>query len=117
FSSRRRHTSFSRDWTSDVCSSDLQIDYSVLEKLDKAGFKDSYRLLNDTFASSVPTFKSGEGKIKSSNAGIGKRIDFLWANPVAAKMVTKSTIIKNDQTHVISDHYPVYVELTLPENR
>lgn len=94
-----------------------QIDYSVLEKLDKAGFKDSYRLLNDTFASSVPTFKSGEGKIKSSNAGIGKRIDFLWANPVAAKMVTKSAIIKNDQTHVISDHYPVYVELTLPENR
>src|SRR5690606_41024677 len=24
FSSRRRHTSFSRDWSSDVCSSDLQ---------------------------------------------------------------------------------------------
>src|SRR5690606_39365125 len=26
FSSRRRHTSFSRDWSSDVCSSDLRID-------------------------------------------------------------------------------------------
>src|SRR5690606_23117266 len=25
FSSRRRHTSFSRDWSSDVCSSDLYI--------------------------------------------------------------------------------------------
>src|SRR5690606_41083287 len=25
FSSRRRHTSFSRDWSSDVCSSDLAI--------------------------------------------------------------------------------------------
>src|SRR5690606_40602890 len=25
FSSRRRHTSFSRDWSSDVCSSDLRI--------------------------------------------------------------------------------------------
>src|SRR5690606_40080462 len=24
FSSRRRHTSFSRDWSSDVCSSDLR---------------------------------------------------------------------------------------------
>src|SRR5207302_8694197 len=24
FSSRRRHTSFSRDWSSDVCSSDLE---------------------------------------------------------------------------------------------
>src|SRR5690606_9590022 len=26
FSSRRRHTSFSRDWSSDVCSSDLCVD-------------------------------------------------------------------------------------------
>src|SRR5690606_39623358 len=25
FSSRRRHTRFSRDWSSDVCSSDLQL--------------------------------------------------------------------------------------------
>src|SRR5690606_39970644 len=25
FTSRRRHTSFSRDWSSDVCSSDLQL--------------------------------------------------------------------------------------------
>src|SRR5690606_40134997 len=26
FSSRRRHTRFSRDWSSDVCSSDLDLD-------------------------------------------------------------------------------------------
>src|SRR5690606_40619281 len=26
FSSRRRHTRFSRDWSSDVCSSDLSVD-------------------------------------------------------------------------------------------
>src|SRR5207302_6621964 len=26
FSSRRRHTRFSRDWSSDVCSSDLRLD-------------------------------------------------------------------------------------------
>src|SRR5690606_40310761 len=29
FSSRRRHTSFSRDWSSDVCSSDLCADSRV----------------------------------------------------------------------------------------
>src|SRR5690606_39452227 len=28
FSSRRRHTRFSRDWSSDVCSSDLQLGQS-----------------------------------------------------------------------------------------
>src|SRR5690606_40095305 len=29
FSSRRRHTSFSRDWSSDVCSSDLNLAIAV----------------------------------------------------------------------------------------
>src|SRR5690606_39877709 len=29
FSSRRRHTRFSRDWSSDVCSSDLEFDYAL----------------------------------------------------------------------------------------
>src|SRR5690606_19874454 len=30
FSSRRRHTRFSRDWSSDVCSSDLFLNFSSL---------------------------------------------------------------------------------------
>src|SRR5690606_39876772 len=38
FSSRRRHTSFSRDWSSDVCSSDLWlsevIDHIPNEEID-----------------------------------------------------------------------------------
>src|SRR5690606_41092727 len=34
FSSRRRHTRFSRDWSSDVCSSDL---IRALHQLDQAG--------------------------------------------------------------------------------
>src|SRR5690606_40516696 len=36
FSSRRRHTSFSRDWSSDVCSSDL-LEFS--DKLSGAGIQ------------------------------------------------------------------------------
>src|SRR5690606_40982905 len=32
FSSRRRHTRFSRDWSSDVCSSDLGVPNSFLIK-------------------------------------------------------------------------------------
>src|SRR5690606_39964841 len=30
FSSRRRHTRFSRDWSSDVCSSDLSADHAAV---------------------------------------------------------------------------------------
>src|SRR5690606_39474501 len=37
FSSRRRHTRFSRDWSSDVCSSDLEEHtfYAQYNKIDK----------------------------------------------------------------------------------
>jgi len=88
-----------------------QIDYSVLNKLVEAGFKDSYKLLNKGFESSLPTFKDGNAKIKQTNSGVPKRIDFLWCNDAAAKRVTKSIILKNARTHIISDHYPVYVEM------
>src|SRR5690606_40556467 len=43
FSSRRRHTRFSRDWSSDVCSSDLTdsdsryCSFKYIELLDKSG--------------------------------------------------------------------------------
>src|SRR5690606_40428429 len=30
--SRRRHTRFSRDWSSDVCSSDLDVSFSIAER-------------------------------------------------------------------------------------
>src|SRR5690606_3542643 len=35
FSSRRRHTRFSRDWSSDVCSSDLRASPELLANIDK----------------------------------------------------------------------------------
>src|SRR5690606_40616528 len=33
FSSRRRHTRFSRDWSSDVCSSDLGVLSSIVDNV------------------------------------------------------------------------------------
>src|SRR5690606_41194323 len=37
FSSRRRHTSFSRDWSSDVCSSDLAFERQVFLGIGRKG--------------------------------------------------------------------------------
>ncbi len=90
-----------------------KIDYSVINKLRDAGFKDSFKWLGNNFESSLPTYKSGESKIKKTNSGKGKRIDYLFCNEYAAKLLKKSVIIKDEKTHVISDHYPVYVELEL----
>lgn len=88
-----------------------QIDYSVVGALLDAGFKDSFYLGNDTFDGTVPTFKDGNGKIKSSNAGVQKRIDYIFCNEAAARRVVSSKIIKDDLTHYISDHYPMYIEI------
>lgn len=90
-----------------------QIDYSVLNTLEKAGFYDSYKLLNKTFTGSLPTYKDGNGKIKQTNSVIPRRIDYMWCNAAAAKRLKVSTILKNALTHYISDHYPVYIELAV----
>src|SRR5690606_40075398 len=46
FSSRRRHTRFSRDWSSDVCSSDLSAGHGsmlIYSLLHLTGYKDATR--------------------------------------------------------------------------
>src|SRR5690606_41196039 len=46
FSSRRRHTRFSRDWSSDVCSSDLGVNVVAfcINKVDRVHFRDGILL-------------------------------------------------------------------------
>src|SRR5690606_39894894 len=39
FSSRRRHTRFSRDWSSDVCSSDLHLAIGLKESVYTGGIQ------------------------------------------------------------------------------
>lgn len=81
------------------------IDYSVMDRLSKAGFRDTHWLTNTTFKHSIPTKKSGSGNFK--------RIDFMWVNQAMAEKVVKSDIIHDEYTDVMSDHYPVYVEFKL----
>src|SRR5690606_40187132 len=42
-SSRRRHTRFSRDWSSDVCSSDLALAFAGWQVMKPKAPKDPYR--------------------------------------------------------------------------
>src|SRR5690606_40418892 len=58
FSSRRRHTRFSRDWSSDVCSSDLGTDFLVIEgEFEKAGRQEKI----------VCSYKKGNKKVIKRN--------------------------------------------------
>src|SRR5690606_4944733 len=64
FSSRRRHTSFSRDWSSDVCSSDLEYVYAAL-RAGASGFllKDAP---TDDLLAAVRTVHRGDAVIAPS---------------------------------------------------
>src|SRR2546427_11127462 len=48
FSSRRRHTRFDCDWSSDVCSSDLDPDADPAPEITRRGLDKSCRVCSDT---------------------------------------------------------------------
>lgn len=78
------------------------IDYNVMGRLEESGFIDTFWLTNHTFKPSVTTPKFGTPY---------RRIDFIWANKFAADRVINGTILHDEYTDVMSDHYPVYIEL------
>src|SRR5690606_40670888 len=58
-SSRRRHTRFSRDWSSDVCSSDLLVLKSVSEIVQKLMYsKEEAKRLKERFWTNFGQFMS-----------------------------------------------------------
>src|SRR5690606_39459017 len=78
FSSRRRHTRFSRDWSSDVCSSDLPAAYT-------ATFPHGGMIIRFSDATSFEAFTSdgvsiGNGVIGTPFAGL----DLTFAGTPAA---------------------------------
>src|SRR5690606_39713180 len=95
FSSRRRHTRFSRDWSSDVCSSDLnsplftrcQVEFYFIVGINKIGYflqdlisfslNDFFETLNGN--SCVFDFKqSFNSDFRSEERRVGKECSSCW---------------------------------------
>src|SRR5690625_5944389 len=55
FSSRRRHTRWPRDWSSDVCSSDLEIDLVDIKQIDTV-------FNMQIFAQGIPIYMKNENE-------------------------------------------------------
>src|SRR5207302_2649013 len=82
FSSRRRHTRFSRDWSSDVCSSDLVIgDAAAKEDYDRirfgghGTFGPKEKPINpEIYVSQIleKLYEAGHGDIRSEERRVGK---------------------------------------------
>src|SRR5690606_40950557 len=86
FSSRRRHTRFSRDWSSDVCSSDLMLAADVFARIDamlgtfnplmlRTGSKPE---IEDLLDKAKKRAKSGKGE-RSEERRVGKEWRARWA--------------------------------------
>src|SRR5690606_40665358 len=69
FSSRRRHTRFSRDWSSDVCSSDLilEIEEGDTTKVERVNFIGNEKFSNSKLRSVIRTEESRWWKFLTSD--------------------------------------------------
>src|SRR5207342_3895403 len=85
FSSRRRHTRFSRDWSSDVCSSDLSA---------QAGFS---RDLTAYLVGSIITVQVGD-LVRSEERREGKSVDLGGRRIIKKKKKKKKKQRKNQKT-------------------
>lgn len=79
------------------------LDYSVMDLMPAAGFQDTFWLVNDQYRYTLPT--------KKYATRAARRIDYIWANPVLGKDITRARIIHDKDTERMSDHYPVFVEI------
>ena len=88
---------------------DGNLDFSVIGKVEAAGFLDAFKLFNDGFKISKPT--ATRIAQRGPQIGGGDRIDFAFVNTALAKHVVYADIIHDEDTDLISDHYPVYFEI------
>src|SRR5437868_14642690 len=80
FSSRRRHTISKRDWSSDVCSSDLAFLFSVSLR-DNIAFGRPAASMDDVIAA------ARAAQARSEERRVGKESSIRWAADVSIKTI------------------------------
>ena len=74
----------------------------------KAGFTDTYRALHND--SGYTLHKA----LDEVGVQAGVRIDYLFANPLLADMLTDSRVIDSDEAYAASDHLPLTARFVSP---
>src|SRR5690606_40748872 len=82
FSSRRRHTRFSRDWSSDVCSSDLEVKNFhpiAIAEIRDALSENRNSALDGTHAIRLVEFIEQAYNLRSEERRVGKECRSRWS--------------------------------------
>ena len=82
-----------------------KFDYSVTNEGTTAGFKDAVSLFSKQFDFSMPT-KKYDAAFKDKI-----RIDYIWLNKSLQRKATAASVVYDDDTADMSDHYPILLDL------
>lgn len=80
-----------------------EIEYTAIQKVLDAGFADTWRKYNTLYDKSAPT--------KLKNHHNYTRIDYIYVNKVLLPYTIDATLVKDELTDKLSDHYPMLLIL------
>lgn len=81
-------------------------DYSVMQQMQNAGFIDSYWETNMQYGFTCPTRLHSTVGNKNNF-----RIDYIWLSGALKTSIKSCTVLYDNATHLLSDHYPVLLTL------
>ncbi len=92
---------------------DGKFDYSVISRMEKGGFFDTFHLFPRAFEPTTNPYvnKLIKDNILVSPSGGPARIDYIWINQTLKKKLVKFDVLKDSVTSELSDHFPIMVHL------
>ena len=85
-----------------------RLDYSHLQKIKRAGYRDLIAERRTEFHGTFPTkLRLGEDN------GPSRRLDYIFANKYLADKCIKARYLINSKTDILSDHYPAIAEFEI----
>lgn len=85
---------------------DGRLDDTPIQRLQAAGFVDQEARFREAFSGTFPTRIAKQGE-----HGDRRRLDYLFTDRQLSATVTKAWSVVDEDTHQLSDHYPVIMEL------